>query len=57
MPIMQDMQEMKAPEFTGYWFDDESAPIARVLDEESQRAEQEALDELAERVTAARSVL
>ena len=51
---MQDMLDMKAPEFTGYWFDDESAPITRVLDEESQRAEQEALDE---RVTAARSVL
>ena len=54
MPIMQDM---KAPEFTEYWFDDESAPVVRVLDEESQRAEQEALDELAERVIAARSVL
>jgi hypothetical protein len=54
---MQDMLDMKAPEFTGYWFDDESAPITRVLDEESQRAEQEALDDLAERVTAARSVL
>ncbi len=48
---------MKAPEFTGYWFDDESAPLARVFDEESQRAEQDALDDLAERVTAARSVI
>ncbi|MEO8847377.1 MAG: hypothetical protein ABI440_01920 [Casimicrobiaceae bacterium] len=48
---------MKAPEFTGYWFDDESAPMVRALDEESQRAEQDALDELAERVTAARSVI
>jgi len=54
---MQDVHDMKAPEFTGYWFDDESAPMARVLDEESKRAEQDALDELAERVTAARSVL
>jgi hypothetical protein len=48
---------MKAPEFTGYWFDDESAPLVRVLDEDSQRIEQQALDELAERVNAARSVL
>ena len=48
---------MKAPEFTGYWFDDESAPLTRVIDEESQRAEQDALDELAERVSAARSVI
>jgi hypothetical protein len=51
------MVEMKAPEFTGYWFDDETTQLARALDEESLRAEQEALDELADRVTAARSVL
>lgn len=53
---MAIMKEMKAPEFTGYWFDDEAVSNARVKDEELLRAEQEALDQLAERVNAARSV-
>lgn len=48
---------MKAPEFTGYWFDDDVAPPRSRSDEESTLAEQEALDDLAERVSAARSVI
>jgi hypothetical protein len=48
---------MKAPEFTGYWFDDDVAPLHVLCDEESTLAEQEALDDLAERVSAARSVI
>lgn len=47
---------MKAPELTGYWFDDEVlvAP-GRSLDEAPDN-EQEALDDLADRVAAARSI-
>jgi hypothetical protein len=51
------MSIMKAPEFTGYWFDDDVAPMRVPGDEESTLAEQEALDDLAERVSAARSVI
>jgi hypothetical protein len=51
------MRTMKAPEFTGYWFDDDVAPMRVPGDEESTLAEQEALDDLAERVSAARSVI
>jgi hypothetical protein len=48
---------MKAPEFTGYWFDDDDALLAPAADETSTPAEQQALDDLAERVSAARSVI
>jgi len=51
------MRTMKAPEFTGYWFDDDVAPMRVLSDEDSTLAEQEALDDLAERVSAARSVI
>ncbi len=51
------MSTMKAPEFTGYWFDDDVAPMRVLSDEDSTLAEQEALDDLAERVSAARSVI
>jgi hypothetical protein len=51
------MSTMKAPEFTGYWFDDDAAPRRVLSDEDSTLAEQEALDDLAERVSAARSVI
>ncbi len=49
---------MKAPEFTGYWFDDEDErPHALAIGEEDAADDARALDELAERVNAARSVL
>lgn len=51
------MSIMKAPEFTGYWFDDDVAPMRVPSDDDSTLAEQEALDDLAERVSAARSVI
>ncbi len=47
---------MKAPELTGYWFDDEALVAAGHGDDESSVSEQEALDDLAERISAARSV-
>ncbi len=48
---------MKAPEFTGYWFDDDAPHAVHAIDEVFTHDEQEALDELAERVSAARSVV
>ncbi len=56
-PTESEMRNMKAPEFTGYWFDDDATPQRSRIDEESTLAEQEALDDLAERVSAARSVI
>ncbi len=49
---------MKAPELTGFWFDDENlfSAAAHASEHELAQGEQEALDELAERVSAARSV-
>ena len=56
-PTESKMRNVKAPEFTGYWFDDDATPQRSRSDEESTLAEQEALDDLAERVSAARSVI
>jgi len=47
---------MKLPELTGYWFDDEVLAAQGRVADESPDSEQEALDDLADRVTAARSI-
>jgi hypothetical protein len=47
---------MKAPELTGYWFDDEVLAARGRVADESPDSDQEALDDLADRVTAARSI-
>ena len=47
---------MKAPELSGYWFDDEILLAQGGVAQTTPDDEQEALDDLADRVTAARSV-
>jgi hypothetical protein len=47
---------MKAPELTGFWFDDDGPVAASRVADDTERSEQEALDDLADRVSAARSV-
>ena len=47
---------MKTPELTGYWFDDEILAVQGRVPDDSPDSEQEALDDLADRVTAARSI-
>jgi hypothetical protein len=48
-----------APEFARYWLpaDDPDAQRAAVEEDDQARAEQQALEELAERVNAARSIV
>ena len=47
---------MKAPELTGFWFEDDTLVAASRVEDDNERSEQEALDDLADRVSAARSV-
>ncbi|MBS0321602.1 MAG: hypothetical protein JSR18_13740 [Proteobacteria bacterium] len=47
---------MNAPDLTGFWFDDEGFAAIAAEHDDHDAVEQEALDELAERVSAARLV-